>query len=140
MVKIELFMAITFASIFKGTNFIISSPQPTKTAQVKLAVMHIRIKIDIDLTAFNSISVLPFNMCQNLYGTYAIRKLPIKPKKLPGPIMPPHISPITFPMPAPHAAAGPNKSEQVKGMTVPGLISLKPGMIGAILKGSISPA
>src|SRR5258708_16957818 len=58
----------------------------------------------------------------------------MQPKKSPGPI-PPKKSPITFPIAAPQAAAGPNRNEQMTGTALAGRSSVTPGMIGSTLKG-----
>src|SRR5712671_6814343 len=49
--------------------------------------------------------------------------------------MPPKKSPMTFPMAAPHAPAGPNRNEQTTGTALAGRNSVTPGMIGRTLNG-----
>ncbi len=59
----------------------------------------------------------------------------MKPKIVPGPRVPKK-SPMVLPIAEPHAAAGPNINEQITGITLAGLTSVKPGISGiAILNG-----
>ena len=65
----------------------------------------------------------------NTYGTYPKKKLPKNPKALAGPSVPKQ-SPMIFPSPAPHAAAGPKSREVTMGIALAGRSSEKPGMSG----------
>ena len=49
--------------------------------------------------------------------------------------MPPKKSPMTLPIAAPQAAAGPNRNEHTTGTALAGRNSVTPGISGSTLKG-----
>jgi hypothetical protein len=65
----------------------------------------------------------------------AKKKFPANPNALPGPNVPPKMSPMRLPMATPHAAAGPNMMPKTTGMTFAGRISVMPGIIVSALNG-----
>jgi hypothetical protein len=70
----------------------------------------------------------------SLYGNRARKKFPTNPPMLPG-LKVPKKSPIRFPIAAPQAPAGPNRSPKTTGNTFAGLSSTAPGMMGKPLNG-----
>lgn len=126
------------ASEAKGTSPSESMPQAIIRAHAKQEMMEINPN-SINFLGLLMLGVLSLlekipSLPHNLYGRYARKKLPIKPKTEPI-LKVPKKSPIRLPIAVPHAPAGPKRSPNSTGNILAGRISVKPGIKGMDLKG-----
>ena len=127
-----LLTKIAGARIAKGNNPNHSTPHAIIPAQAPEAITHTTLYSIIWGQDFPKGGCPEENhpKCpHNTYGRYPKIKLPNNPKTLAGPKVPKQ-SPMTLPIPAPQAAAGPNNSDATMGIAFAGRNSTKPGTIG----------
>src|SRR5215813_14378933 len=133
MEETKLLNKIIFPRTEKGMKPNRLRPQPMNRAQRALA----RKTVKVNRTQVRAVVGTGWSAeinSQILYGARPYKKLPMQPKRSPGPI-PPKKSPITLPIAAPQAAAGPKRKEQITGTAFAGRNSVTPGMMGRTLKG-----